>query len=353
MSIKMTKRTTSAPKHSKPKEKRRLFAGRRRNAPQQKPGADLPGAPENARPAEPEPAAHGKARGGGCLKWVLLGVLLAVLLTAGWNAYAWKNKAWPFSEQLETTFFHLYSEKVDTARSIRLVVLSDLHNAQFGPDNSELVDKVRRLSPDLVLIAGDMVNKNDPNTDIAVTLCAQLQQIAPVYYGIGNHEGNMIYTSGIRIDDLLRQQGVTVLINQSADITVKGVDISVGSVSTSVQDYDEYSAPFVEEFEQKTDLKLLIAHCPDLFYEKLADVKVDLAVAGHYHGGQIRLPLLGGLYAPSYGLFPKYCDGMFTLPGCRLFVTRGLGNSHSEIPRINNRPEIAVIDINSRKDGAA
>ena len=154
---------------------------------------------------------------------------------------------------------------VHSRRPSRMVVLSDLHNSEFGAYNSELVDKVRRLSPDVILIAGDMVNKNDPNTDVAVTLCAQLQQIAPVYYGIGNHEGNMIYTSGIRIDDLLREQGVTVLINESVDTTVKGMEMSIGSVSTSVLDYDQYSAPFVEEFEQKTDLKLLIAHCPDLF----------------------------------------------------------------------------------------
>ena len=131
---------------------------------------------------------------------------------------------------------------------------------------------------------------------------------------------------------------------------VQDTAVSVGSVSTSVLDYDEYSAPFVAEFEQKDTLKILIAHCPDLFYEKMADVNVDLSVAGHFHGGQVRLPVVGGLYAIGHGFLPKYCDGMFTLTGGYLFVTRGLGNSHS-FPRINNRPEIAVIDINARKDG--
>ena len=104
------------------------------------------------------------------------------------------------------------------------------------------------------------------------------------------------------------------------------------------------------EFEQKDTLKILIAHCPDLFYEKMAEVNVDLSVAGHFHGGQVRLPVVGGLYAIGHGFFPKYCDGMFTLANGHLFVTRGLGNSHT-LPRINNRPEIAVIDVNARKDG--
>ena len=346
------KNTKTSAKHSKPKEKRPLFGQRRR-------AEGLPGAQPQAQPApqaqpdgpkaKKDASRHDAPRRGGW-KWVLLTIVLLIALAAGWTAYAWKAKAWPFSEQLQTSFFHLYSEKVNTAQTIRLVVLSDLHNSEFGAYNSELVDKVRRLSPDVILIAGDMVNKNDPNTDVAVTLCAQLQQIAPVYYGIGNHEGNMIYTSGIRIDDLLREQGVTVLINESVDTTVKGMEMSIGSVSTSVLDYDQYSAPFVEAFEQKTDFKLLIAHCPDLFYEKMADVNVDLAVAGHFHGGQVQVPLLGGLYAIGQGFFPKYCNGMFTLTNGHLFVTRGLGNSH-EFPRINNRPEIAVIDVNSRKDG--
>lgn len=159
-----------------------------------------------------------------------------------------------------------------------------------------------------------------------------------------------MYVNGNRIDSDLRAEGIKVLINDSENVTVKGTTLSIGSVATSLADFDEYSAPFVEQFEQKDTLKILIAHFPDLFYEKLADVNVDLAVAGHYHGGQVQLPLVGGVYSVDNGLFPQYCNGMFSLTNGHLFVTRGLGNSHRS-PRINNRPEIAVIDINARKDG--
>ena len=287
---------------------------------------------------------------GGAAKWLVLALVLVILVTAAALGLSYENETGPFSQKLETSFFHLYSAKVPTGKNIRLVVLSDLHNKEFGTDNIELVKRVQKLEPDLILIAGDMVNKTEDRTDVAVTLCRQLVEIAPVYYGIGNHEGNMIYVNGLRIDGLVREVGVKVLINQSEDIVVQDTLLSIGSVSTSVLDYDEYSAPFVAEFEQKDTLKILLAHGPDLFYEKMADVNVDLAIAGHFHGGQARLPIIGGLYAIGHGFLPKYCDGMFTLTNGHLFVTRGLGNSHS-FPRINNRPEVAVIDVNARKDG--
>lgn len=286
----------------------------------------------------------------GSVKKVLAVLAVILLVLALWLGISYAKKIGPFSEELETDFFHMYSEKIMGNETIRLVVLSDLHNAVYGEDNSELVEKVRKLSPDLILLAGDMVDKKSSNTDIVVSLCSQLKEIAPVYYGLGNHEGTMMYVDGLRVDGLLRDEGITVLVNQSADITVKGTTISIGSVATGIYNFDEYSAPFMEEFEQKDTLKILIAHFPDLFYERLADVNVDLAVAGHYHGGQVQIPFLGGLYSADHGLFPKYCDGMFTLTNAKLFVTRGVGNSH-KFPRINNRPQIAVIDMNTRKDG--
>ena len=224
-----------------------------------------------------QPEEKKKGKKGGAAKWVALGIVLLILVATAALGLSYENETGLFSQKLETSFFHLYSPKVPTGKTIRLVTLSDLHNKEFGADNIELVKRVQKLEPDLILIAGDMVNKNEDRTDVAVTLCRQLVEIAPVYYGIGNHEGNMMYVNGLRVDGLLREVGAKVLINQSEDIVVQDTAVSVGSVSTSVLDYDEYSAPFVAEFEQKDTLKILIAHCPDLFYEKMADVNVDPA----------------------------------------------------------------------------
>ena len=100
--------------------------------------------------------------------------------------------------------------------------------------------------------------------------------------------------------------------------------------------------------EEDDSFKLLITHFPDMYYEILADEKIDLGICGHFHGGQIQIPVLGGLYSVDYGLFPKYCNGLYELKNGTIYVSRGLGNSRN-IPRINNRPELAVLDINGRR----
>ena len=175
-----------------------------------------------------QPEEKKKGKKGGAAKWVALGIVLLILVATAALGLSYENETGLFSQKLETSFFHLYSPKVPTGKTIRLVTLSDLHNKEFGADNIELVKRVQKLEPDLILIAGDMVNKNEDRTDVAVTLCRQLVEIAPVYYGIGNHEGNMMYVNGLRVDGLLREVGAKVLINQSEDIVVQDTAVSVG-----------------------------------------------------------------------------------------------------------------------------
>lgn len=253
------------------------------------------------------------------------------------------------SQQLETTFYHMYSPKIAGGTTIRILVLSDLHNYEFGSHNQELVEQAEKLKPDIIVMAGDMVNKEEDRTDVAVNLGYHLSRIAPVYYGLGNHEGTMIYVNGIALEQELENAGVEVLVNRWIEKEIRGTPIMIGGISGDVENYELYSKEFVNEFEvqNKDAFKILITHFPDLYYEKLKDVKIDLGICGHFHGGQIQLPGAGGLYSVDYGLFPKYCNGMFQLENCTIAVSRGLGNSHS-IPRINNRPELMVIDVNAR-----
>ena len=112
-------------------------------------------------------------------------VLTAVILVLGGRRL--------LSEELEVSFYHLYSPKIVGAESVRAVVLSDLHNREFGPGNRELTRQITALEPDLILIAGDMVNADDENLDIVLNLCRALVEIAPVYYSPGNHESNLMY----------------------------------------------------------------------------------------------------------------------------------------------------------------
>lgn len=251
------------------------------------------------------------------------------------------------SDELEVTFHHLYSPKIAGGESIRVVVLSDLHNREFGSDNTDLVDRITVLKPDIIAIAGDMVNADDGNLDVVLALCGKLTGIGPVYYSPGNHESNLMYEKGSPIEEKLLEQGVHVLVNRAEEVTVHRTPLLIGGLTTSTEGYELYGAEFFKEYEKSNAFKLLIAHYPSLYYEALADGEVDLGISGHYHGGQIRLPVLGGLYHGDAGFFPMYSGGMYQLSNGTLFVSRGMGG-HNGFPRINNRPELAVIDINGR-----
>lgn len=248
------------------------------------------------------------------------------------------------NSSFEETFYHVQSDKISD--DMRVVLLSDLHNSEFGPENNMLVERIAALEPDMIVAAGDMVNEYDKDTSVAVNLCRQLLEIAPVYYGFGNHEGTLVYDEKVPLDGELSAIGVTVFYNDSRTVEVKGNVIDIGAVGTPPKMFDEYSAEFIEEYVKSDHFKLLIAHFPSLFYEKLADENIDLALCGHFHGGQVQIPGVGGLYSLDYGFFPKYCDGIFELQESTVIVSRGLGNSR-KIPRINNKPELVIVDIGS------
>ncbi len=276
------------------------------------------------------------------LRRILLCVFLAIVVLIPGGCYL-------LSEKLEVTFYHLYSSKATGGENTRIVVLSDLHNREFGSGNCDLVAQIGALQPDLVIIAGDMVNADDDNLDVILHLCDKLLEIAPVYYGPGNHESNLMYEKGSPLESLLMERGVHVLVNRAEEVTIHRTRFLIGGLTTSPEGYEEYGAQFVDGFEKNTDFKLLIAHYPSLYYEALAGKEIDLGICGHYHGGQIRLPGVGGLYHRDTGFFPKYSGGLYSLSSGTVFVSRGMGG-HSIFPRINNRPELAVIDINGRQE---
>ena len=253
------------------------------------------------------------------------------------------------SDDLEVTFYHHYSSKITGTANTRLVVLSDLHNREFGSGNRNLIRQIADLKPDLIIMAGDMVNAWEDDLDVILNLCKELLKIAPIYYGPGNHENHLFYEKGSDLESLLTEMGVHVLVNRAEEVTIHKTPFLIGGLTTDVDGYEEYGAGFIEEYEKSRDFKLLIAHYPSLYYEALADTKIDLGICGHFHGGLVRFPFVGGLYHGDTGPFPKYSGGMYRLPQSTIFVSRGM-EDHSGFPRINNRPELAVIDINGRQE---
>lgn len=249
------------------------------------------------------------------------------------------------NQQLEITVYQMQSKRVQSA--FRIALLSDLHNHEFGTGNYELVESIRQSRPDIILLAGDMVNQDEDDTHIVLELCENLKRIAPIYYTLGNHEGVLMYAredDKVALDVQLMELGIPVLYLGREDTVVRGNPVTLGVFPYQDKDADALDMEKVQQFEESSGFRIIVSHYPSIFYEKLFDVDAELAVAGHYHGGQIRLPYLGGLYHADDGLFPRYSGGEYELGKATLFVSRGLGG-HTGLPRVNNRPELVLIDV--------
>ena len=245
-------------------------------------------------------------------------------------------------------FYQVHSRKL--TESCRIVFLTDVHLREYGADNCDLVQDIRDLKPDLILLGGDLVTYGAGSSyDNMLSLCRQLTDIAPVCGVLGNHEDELYFLDGDQqLPDRFAEAGVNILRNEEARYTIHDNVISILGVEGAPEDFANYGAKeFMDSAEQETDyqFRICLAHVPTYFPDVLADYSFELGLAGHTHGGIIRLPKFGPLYSSEEGFFPEYAGGSYTLDnGGTLIVSRGLGDS-SRVPRINNIPELSVIDV--------
>jgi len=247
----------------------------------------------------------------------------------------------------EITFYQETSKKV--SQNIRLVVIADIHNREYGKENETLIADVRALQPDLILFAGDMVIQTRDDYEASLHLVEALSGVAPCYGIMGNHENQRIYHSGdSQLPERFEQAGLKWLRNAGEKISI-GMDtlqlIGVEGTSYGFEEYGGRKAMEEMDFDPKAYC-IVMAHIPILFDSQLSDYDFDLGVAGHTHGGIVNIPYFGGLISDEEGLFPTYYAGRYTLKRQQtLLISRGLGDSRP-IPRVNNMPELMVIDIN-------
>ena len=276
-------------------------------------------------------------------RWIFLGVFLAALLgVIAW--VAWGNTA------LVTTELSVKSEKLPAAfDGFRLVQVSDLHNASFGEGNAELLERVEQAQPDCIALTGDLVDSRHTDVDAALSFAREAAKIAPTYYVTGNHEARLEEWEKLLTG--LEEVGVTILQNESILLEREGQSIAF----SGVEDPSFHDDPLLHDTEgiwernleslspEEGRYTILLSHRPEYFafYEKLG---FDLVLAGHAHGGQFRLPGIGGLWAPGQGLFPEYDAGLYQQGGTAMAVSRGLGNSLFPF-RVNNQPEIVSITL--------
>lgn len=273
------------------------------------------------------------------------------------------------------TFYITSSIKVDS--SIRVVQLSDLHGASYGKNNKRLLERVEELKPDVIVCTGDMVNSVKDDFKYIMEFGRKLAKIAPAYYVYGNNEVETVYGFPLNEKELdkkfgftaenrdetalrnlkdtfeenLEKTGVKVLKDEKDTIKVKTMNVDIyGILNSNPSSFWSYSEnSFLDYVNNDTNnIKITVVHEPFIFETFEQDFWGDLMVAGHTHGGIVRVPVLGPLYTHEEGLFPERSDkfvyGRYNISGRPLIVSGGLENSN--VFRVNNQPELVVIDIN-------
>ncbi len=260
---------------------------------------------------------------------------------------------------LVTEKYRIASEKIH-GQGKTIVFLTDLHNKEFGEENSRLLETVRKVKPDAVLFGGDGMVAKRGNSDVRIPLAllTELAKEFPVYCGNGNHESRMVWKTDVYGETYehyrmaLEDAGIRYLSNEAADLDS---DIRVYGLDLPKIAYLPRSGEIPEGLLKETlgepdpeKFCLLLAHSP-LFFEEYAAWGADLTLSGHFHGGTIRLPLVGGVMTPQYQFFYPRCAGYFELPGkgrekSRMIVGRGLG-THSINIRLNDKPQVVVVRL--------
>lgn len=272
-------------------------------------------------------------------KWLwVLGVLLVALII--WIVRG--NRA------LEVNTWTVSGSKLPDAFSgFRIAQVSDLHNTEFGADNQKLLSLLADTAPDIIVITGDLIDSRRTDVDIALRFAASAMEIAPVYYVTGNHESRL-ETEFSQLEKGLKAAGVTVLRNESVILEQDGQQIQLLGMDDITFYSENAEHQFSENLKALKDDELytvLLSHKPNLL-PLYAETGMDLVFSGHAHGGQFRLPWIGGILAPDQGFFPKYDSGLYTMENTTMMVSRGLGNSLFPF-RVNNPPEIVVVQLTS------
>ena len=234
------------------------------------------------------------------------------------------------NRRFKTTFTSCRHHKVQSP--FRVVQVSDLHDKAFGPEQEKLLEAIRSAYPDFIVITGDLFNRHNANAcENALLFASRVVTIAPSYFIEGNHECSL-HEIGEQYIDVIAQSGVHVLRDAYVDLAqcrlIGLKQRSPAEQLSAMLSYDRFN--------------LVLAHRPERF-PVYAQTGADVILAGHAHGGQVRIGH-HGIYAPQQGLFPKYTEDWYALGNSRMFVSRGLGNTIA-FPRVLNTPELCVIDF--------
>lgn len=278
---------------------------------------------------------------------VVATILLGLII---WTA--WGNTA------LELNRYTISSDRLPKAfDGYRIAHVSDLHNTEMGKDNEKLLAILREADPDIIALTGDIIDSRNTDIDVALQFTKDAMVIAPCYYVTGNHEARVseydeLKKGMIELGVVVLENGRIELEQSGETITLLGVNDPSFQTDYLFGDSETVMQSKLQEIINEEDTyTILLSHRPELF-EIYRENKVDLVLSGHAHGGQFRLPFVGGLVAPNQGLFPKYDAGIYTEENTNMIVSKGIGNSILPF-RFNNRPEVILIELEHKDAGGA
>lgn len=290
--------------------------------------------------------------------WVMKILVIIVLLVVVSELALYRGR---------TLVARMYSVPRHSTEKVRIVGLADLHGETVGENQEQIVQKVRNANPDLILYLGDMIEKShaEESVDPLVVLTKQLVQIAPVYYVDGNHEQDVknnnpdVYA---RLNEALTDLGAVQLEDEIVSFSAKrGASLNLCGITRHYYWGDEEQA-LMRELKKMDGVNVLACHYPEsvIWYDAFDGGGLDVALCGHTHGGLIRVPFLGGMYAPEQSRWPKYDLGAFPVytdttwneygggEGAEylgtMIISGGLAGEHG-VPRVNNPMEVSVVEV--------
>lgn len=235
--------------------------------------------------------------------------------------------------------------------SFKIAHISDFHNEKSKKLTNDLVIAIKNSNPNIIVITGDLIDSNKTDINTAIQFVKKINDIAQVYYVTGNHEARI--NNYDKFKEELEKNKVIILDNKleiikngDSELNLVGIDDPNFNYNTYRDDTKVIEDNLKNISYDKNNFSILLSHRPELI-EIVARNNFDLVLAGHAHGGQIRIPFIGGLFAPNQGLFPKYTSGNYKIKNTEMIVSRGIGNSTFPF-RVNNRPELVIIELKKK-----
>ena len=276
---------------------------------------------------------------------IFLPIIAVILIISLGFYFHYENTA------LQTSNYEVVSEKLSADfNDFKICQISDFHNTRNKNLTNSIVNEIIEEKPDIIVLTGDIIDPETPHMEASFNFIDRIKDYAPIYYIAGNHEAGLDDYAETRKE--LIKYGVIVLDNDKRVIERNGSKINILGIADpymaknrKLKDKDIIKTELNSLTYNEDYFTILLSHRPEAF-KIYAEYKMDLVFSGHAHGGQFRLPFIGGLYAPHQGVFPKYTNGTFKKDNTTMVVSRGIGNSFPI--RINNRPNLVFVSLKSK-----